>query len=148
MLSSDPNPHLLDGMFAFDDDALLPPNLPGPEDNSHQSSGGHASMANSTLGTSSMPAPAALHQTTLESAAVALVEQHRRRVGRPRTAKTTTGAVATAEDPSAQPKRGRGPKPKYVFTSQEAAADARKERNRKAALESYYRWGHGPCVPL
>lgn len=36
-------------------------------------------------------------------------------------------------------KSGRGPKPKYVFTTREEAADARRERNRKAALESYYR---------
>lgn len=34
---------------------------------------------------------------------------------------------------------GRGPKPKYVFATQEEAADARRERNRKAALESYYK---------
>lgn len=40
-------------------------------------------------------------------------------------------------------KRGRGPKPKYVFGSREEAAGARRERNRKAALDSYYRCGHG-----
>lgn len=36
-------------------------------------------------------------------------------------------------------KRGRGPKPKYQFGSKEEAVDARRERNRQAALESYYK---------
>lgn len=33
----------------------------------------------------------------------------------------------------------RGPKPKYVFSDPEQAAAARKERNRAAALQSYYK---------
>lgn len=40
-------------------------------------------------------------------------------------------------------KRGRGPKPKYVYGSREEAAGARRERNRKAALDSYYKWVNG-----
>ena len=42
-------------------------------------------------------------------------------------------------------KSGRGPKPKYLFGTQEEAADARRERNRKAALDSYYRQASGLC---
>lgn len=53
----------------------------------------------------------------------------------------SASAAAGAPPPAGQPfkKSGRGPKPKYVFSTQEEAADARRERNRKAALESYYR---------
>ncbi|KAL4420571.1 hypothetical protein ABPG75_010227 [Micractinium tetrahymenae] len=53
----------------------------------------------------------------------------------------TASAAAGAPPPLGQPfkKSGRGPKPKYIFQTQEEAADARRERNRKAALESYYR---------
>ncbi|KAL4436329.1 hypothetical protein ABPG77_009891 [Micractinium sp. CCAP 211/92] len=53
----------------------------------------------------------------------------------------TASAAAGAPPPAGQPfkKSGRGPKPKYIFSTQEEAADARRERNRKAALESYYR---------
>jgi hypothetical protein len=36
-------------------------------------------------------------------------------------------------------KRPRGPKPKYVYLTTEEAVDARRERNRRAALDSYYR---------
>jgi hypothetical protein len=36
-------------------------------------------------------------------------------------------------------KQRRGPKPKYVFPSPDEAAKARKARNRKAALDSYYK---------
>ncbi|KAI8102831.1 hypothetical protein M9434_005623 [Picochlorum sp. BPE23] len=36
-------------------------------------------------------------------------------------------------------KRSRGPKPKYIYSSKEQAAAARKERNRQAALNSYYK---------
>ena len=36
-------------------------------------------------------------------------------------------------------KKARGPKPKYVYSSAEQAAAARRQRNRKTALESYYR---------
>ncbi|WPT16836.1 hypothetical protein PSENEW3_00004844 [Picochlorum sp. SENEW3] len=36
-------------------------------------------------------------------------------------------------------KRTRGPKPKYIYSSKEQAAAARKERNRQAALNSYYK---------
>lgn len=36
-------------------------------------------------------------------------------------------------------KSKRGPKPKYIFQTEEEAATARRERNRKAALKSYYR---------
>ncbi|GAB4819720.1 hypothetical protein N2152v2_006766 [Parachlorella kessleri] len=52
-------------------------------------------------------------------------------------------AVGDAGDSIAQQaehgKRGRGPKPKYVFGNRVEAAGARRERNRKAALDSYYR---------
>ena len=45
-----------------------------------------------------------------------------------------------AEEGEAPPQeRGRGPKPKNAYRSVEEAADARRERNRKAALESYYK---------
>lgn len=36
-------------------------------------------------------------------------------------------------------KKPRGPKPKYIFSNPEQAAAARKERNRAAALQSYYK---------
>ena len=51
-------------------------------------------------------------------------------------------AAAGAPPATARPfkQSGRTPKPKYVFQTVEEAADARRERNRKAALESYYRW--------
>ncbi len=72
-------------------------------------------------------------------------EKPRRPVGRPRsqapppsTAPTTT-AAADGAAAGQQQKRGRGPKPKYIFATNDEALDARKERNRKAALESYYR---------
>lgn len=45
----------------------------------------------------------------------------------------------TAVPCQAADKRGRGPKPKYVFPCQQQAAVARKQRNREAALVSYYR---------
>lgn len=48
------------------------------------------------------------------------------------------GGCQAAED-LPQKKSGRGPKPKYLFATQGEAADARRERNRKAALDSYYR---------
>ncbi|PSC71791.1 cysteine ase [Micractinium conductrix] len=53
----------------------------------------------------------------------------------------SASAAAGAPPATARPfkKSGRGPKPKYVFQTVEEAADARRERNRKAALESYYR---------
>jgi len=40
---------------------------------------------------------------------------------------------------TAAPKKKRGPKPKYLYKSAEEAAEARKQRNRKAALDSYYK---------
>ena len=63
----------------------------------------------------------------------------KRRVGRPRgfSASATKPSANATEDPTQ--KRTRGPKPKYVFPTPDEAMDARKERNRKAALESYYR---------
>ncbi len=61
--------------------------------------------------------------------------QDRRRVGRPRAA----GAAAAPANDNPGGKRPRGPKPKYVYATPDQALDARKERNRKAALESYYR---------
>jgi hypothetical protein len=73
----------------------------------------------------------------------------RRRGGRPRLHPASAPADAAAPprpDPSSagravEPykKTGRGPKPKYVFSTREEAADARRERNRRAALESYYK---------
>lgn len=71
-------------------------------------------------------------------------EKPRRPVGRPRSQApppSTAPMAGAAAGPSAarQQKRGRGPKPKYIFATDDEALDARKERNRKAALESYYR---------
>ena len=85
----------------------------------------------------------------------------RRRVGRPRSttattttttttdgdvcksskgaATTTTTTTSTTHIATIGKKRGRGPKPKYIFATTDEAQDARKERNRKAALESYYK---------
>jgi len=68
----------------------------------------------------------------------------RRPVGRPRSqpiaplsaAAPSAAALASGGQPQ---KSGRGPKPKYVYATNDEALDARKERNRKAALESYYR---------
>lgn len=60
-------------------------------------------------------------------------QTQRKRVGRPR----VNRPAATKKRGDAQPTRG--PKPKYVFQSNEEAADARRERNRQAAIESYYK---------
>jgi hypothetical protein len=71
-------------------------------------------------------------------------QKPRRPVGRPRSqplaplSATAPSATALAAG-GQQQKRGRGPKPKYVFATNDEALDARKERNRKAALDSYYR---------
>lgn len=71
----------------------------------------------------------------------------RRKGGRPRLHHPTaaTAAAGASQAPAQQPykKGGRGPKPKYLFGSREEAADARRERNRKAALDSYYRQAMG-----
>lgn len=70
-------------------------------------------------------------------------QKARRPVGRPRSQSNAPPAAAPSTAALAAPvqpqKRGRGPKPKYVFATNDEALDARKERNRKAALESYYR---------
>jgi hypothetical protein len=68
----------------------------------------------------------------------------RRQVGRPRVASASAAACpppqgAPLDPDQQQPKRGRGPKPKYVYQTPGEAADARRDRNRKAALESYYK---------
>ncbi|KAI3430846.1 hypothetical protein D9Q98_009257 [Chlorella vulgaris] len=78
----------------------------------------------------------------------------RRKGGRPRlhypsAQKAAAGAPADAPadgDASSAPgvqqsykQSGRGPKPKYIFGTRAEAADARRERNRKAALDSYYK---------
>jgi hypothetical protein len=78
----------------------------------------------------------------------------RRKGGRPRlhypsALKAAAGAPADAPadgDASSAPgvqqsykQSGRGPKPKYIFGTRAEAADARRERNRKAALDSYYK---------
>lgn len=65
----------------------------------------------------------------------------RPRIHHPRAPAAAAAAAAEGTTPPAQPykKSGRGPKPKYIFGSAEEAADARRERNRKAALESYYK---------
>lgn len=49
------------------------------------------------------------------------------------------GSHSGGPEGTAVEKRGRGPKPKYVFRSKEEAAGARRERNRRAALDSYYK---------
>jgi Basic region leucine zipper len=60
-------------------------------------------------------------------------EGHQKKVGRPRISRPPPVQNTT------RGKRTRGPKPKYVFQSNEEAANARRERNRQAALNSYYR---------
>ena len=64
------------------------------------------------------------------------------RGGRPRKQHNTTTAAGQQQQQEPQgvkKKSGRGPKPKYIFGTEEEAADARRERNRKAALDSYYK---------
>lgn len=82
----------------------------------------------------------------------------RKRVGRPRLEASTYPVAASNPPGCHQPlarqnssmvgidafagkdaKRPRGPKPKYVYSTTEEAVDARRERNRRAALNSYYR---------
>ena len=85
----------------------------------------------------------------------------RRRPGRPRvnddrppllqhadpTAAPQQSGDASGQEEHARPggsegatkKRPRGPRPKYVYSTAEEAEIARRERNRKAALASYYR---------
>jgi len=46
---------------------------------------------------------------------------------------------STAKKKKETMKRARGPKPKYIYSSKEQAAAARKERNRQTALNSYYK---------
>ena len=65
--------------------------------------------------------------------------KNRRRVGRPRAMGRPAAHASLAEAAAENNKRGRGPKPKYIFATEDEAMDARRERNRKAALESYYR---------
>ena len=70
--------------------------------------------------------------------------RQKRRVGRPRVDEpggsgggNSWGANAAAACGGSEGKRG--PKPKYVFETTDEALDARRGRNRKAALESYYK---------
>eukprot|EP00887_Chlorella_sp_A99_P007175 scaffold2.g7175.t1 len=102
-----------------------------------------ASSTGASSGGLTPPAPAP---------APATEEPPRRKRGRPRLYDTAPPAAAGAAPPAAAApgaapgaplpppsKRRRGPKPKYVFPSQQEALGARRERNRQAALESYYR---------
>ena len=67
----------------------------------------------------------------------------KRRVGRPRVVAATCDPPPRGHAAGAAPerttKRARGPKPKYMYNTLEEAADARRERNRKSALESYHK---------
>lgn len=77
-----------------------------------------------------------------ESTSVLEEMMMKRPVGRPRTGiiqhKGLTSRTSSGTCGSFAKKR-RGPKPKYVYSTPEEAAFARKERNRKSALASYYR---------
>jgi hypothetical protein len=64
------------------------------------------------------------------------------------TSTTTTASIGLGDNSNnnntnntstAAHKQKRGPKPKYIYKSAEEAAEARKQRNRKAALDSYYK---------
>jgi hypothetical protein len=63
-------------------------------------------------------------------------KKSKRLIGRPRGDSSATAFLSVQQSG----KISRGPKPKYVFSTPEEAANARRERNRKAALESYYKW--------
>lgn len=63
----------------------------------------------------------------------------KRRVGRPRVNEPGGSSIGGAAATAAAGEGKRGPKPKYVFSNPDEAVDARRERNRKAALESYYK---------
>lgn len=78
---------------------------------------------------------AADHCETHLSASLNTAKKQRRPVGRPRT--DINQKILPCSGSS--DKRRRGPKPKYIFATPQEAALARKERNRKSALESYYR---------
>ena len=74
-------------------------------------------------------------------------EQRRKRVGRPRVQQAAsvipnelTRDKFDGTEPQDNKKRGRrGPKPKYKYSNSQEALDARRERNRQAAMNSYYR---------
>jgi len=95
--------------------------------------------------------PLALPSDPCEPCSSAPTKAPKRKVGRPRISRATSapdsqgtetpssGAGREREDGELGKRRGRGPRPKYHYRSAEEAADARRERNRKAALESYYR---------
>lgn len=68
-----------------------------------------------------------------------IARKPKRRVGRPRVNEACGGGISMAAPAAAAGEGKRGPKPKYVFANPDEAVDARRERNRKAALESYYK---------
>ncbi len=68
--------------------------------------------------------------------AAAAQQAKRKRTGRPRV--SPRPPARCSEGGEAQRKR-RGPRPKYQFSSREEALGARRERNRQAALLSYYK---------
>jgi len=71
------------------------------------------------------------------------LSRKRKKIGRPRgdELEFAQGTDTLFKEDGLRPvqRRGRGPKPKYIYKSKEEAAGARRERNRKAALESYYK---------
>lgn len=75
-------------------------------------------------------------------------EQRRKRVGRPRVQQAVStnpkeptggGELNITESHDNKRKSRRGPKPKYRYSNSQEALDARRERNRQAAMNSYYR---------